>query len=249
VTSAPQAPPHPPRRDLRAARVRSPWPYRRRLWLAAAAAITAHATLYFFSGKSLLTGVEFGIEDPAPSVDVELVEQAAPEPEPPTPPPPPPEPPRPEPVPEPLKPDDMAPPKPEPTPAPKPVVQRSPPKPNPKPAASLRPQTATSAASGTPGRSGTPTTGRTTGPGHLYNPKPGYPPESRAAGEHGIVVLRVRVEANGRPGSVALTRSSGHPRLDRAAQEAVRRWRFKPATRDGRPFATTVDVPVRFSLQ
>jgi protein TonB len=226
------------------------------------AAIAAHTILYFFSGDSLLTGVEFGMDDPAPSVDVELVEQAPPAPEPPAPEPPPPapeppkpepipEPPKPEPVPEPPKPEDIAPPKPEPTPPPKPVAKPAPrePRSTPKPATASKSQTAASVARGTPGRSGVPTAGRTAGPGHLYNPKPSYPPESRTAGEQGTVVLRVRVEADGRPGTITLARSSGHPRLDRAAQEAVRRWRFKPATRDGQPFVSTVDVPVRFSLR
>jgi periplasmic protein TonB len=254
------APPEPARPSRVEQRARSPWPYRRRLWIAAGVALALHAALYLFSGKSLVTGVEFGMEEPAPSVDVELVEQAAPEPAPPAPPPPVPEPPKPEPVPEPPKPepvpeppkpDEMAPPKPAPTPKPKPAATPAPkPRAVAKPAVPSRPApAATSSSTGTPGAAGRATGGRTSGPGHLYNPKPAHPPESRAAGENGTVVLRVRVEANGRPVSVTLARSSGYPRLDRAAQEAVRRWRFKPATRDGQAFAATVDVPVRFSLR
>ncbi|MEQ1853223.1 MAG: hypothetical protein ABMA01_16715, partial [Chthoniobacteraceae bacterium] len=96
MTSAPPEPIRPLRVEPRAY---SPWPYRRRLWIAAGVALAVHAALYFFSGKSLVTGVEFGMEEPAPSVDVELVEQAAPEPAPPVPPPPVPEPPKPVPVP------------------------------------------------------------------------------------------------------------------------------------------------------
>jgi protein TonB len=44
-------------------------------------------------------------------------------------------------------------------------------------------------------------------------------------------------------------RSSGYSRLDAAAREGVRRWRFKPAMRDGVPMAASVDVPIRWSLR
>lgn len=225
------------------------WARRRRLWAAGAVALAVHAAIYFTGRAPVLTSVEFGIEDPAPSMDVELVEQAPepdPMPEPPEPEPPP-EPPKPEPPPEPPQPADFSTPLP-PTPEPKP-------KPVAKPE---RPRTVTSKPAAVPRTSATggPTTGtastlggRTAGPGHLFNPKPAYPAESKAAGEQGVVTLRVSVDVTGRPTSVALARSCGHPRLDRAAEEAVRRWRFRPATRDGVPFATSVDVPVRFSLR
>jgi len=265
VIAAPPEPVRRIRRELPAQRERSPWPYRRRLWIAAGLAFAVHATVYFSGRHPLETAVEFGMEDPAPSVDVELVEQAAPEsaaaaaepppvPQPPMPEPPKPdpvpEPPKPDPVPEPPKPDDMAPPKPKPTPKPLPKPAPAKPRAVSNNAAQASPgATAATASSGLPGATGAKSGGRTGGPGHLYNPKPAYPPESRAAGEQGAVILRVMVEASGRPGSVSLARSSGFPRLDRAALEAVRRWRFKPATRDGQAFAATVDVPVRFSLR
>ena len=37
--------------------------------------------------------------------------------------------------------------------------------------------------------------------------------------------------------------------LDRAAMEAVRRWTFKPATRNGQPIVTDVLVPITFNPQ
>lgn len=266
MIAAPPEPVRPPPCEIAARPRHSPWPYRRRLWLGAGIALALHGAVWFFGGAGDVTQVEFGMEDPVPSVDIEIVEQAgadaAPElappvPEPPVPEPPKPEPPKPEPeppvpVPEPPKPDPeaMAEPKPEPAPIPKPRPVATP---IPKPRSTARPATAArpSASQSASGAAATGSTGggRTAGPGHLYNPKPPYPAESRAAGEEGVVILRVLVEASGRPGSVGLSRSSGHPRLDRAAQEAVRRWRFKPATRNGVAFSTTVDVPVRFSLR
>jgi protein TonB len=102
-----------------------------------------------------------------------------------------------------------------------------------------------SVAEGTPGGVGA---AGDTRPGYLSNPSPPYPPESRRAGEEGAVHLAVQVDARGRAVSVVVERSSGFPRLDRAATEAVRRWRFRPAMRSGVPVAASVTVPVRFRL-
>jgi protein TonB len=46
-----------------------------------------------------------------------------------------------------------------------------------------------------------------------------------------------------------VSRSSGHVELDEAAVAAVRRTKFEPGTREGKPAATWVRVPVIFSLQ
>ena len=40
---------------------------------------------------------------------------------------------------------------------------------------------------------------------------------------------------------------SGHPLLADAAREAVMQWRFKPATADGQPVASSIRVPVNFA--
>ena len=62
------------------------------------------------------------------------------------------------------------------------------------------------------------------------------------------MILRVEVLPDGRAGSVTIGLSSGFGSLDKAAFDAVRRWRFHPAHRHGRPIAATVRVPVRFAL-
>ncbi|MFZ9759375.1 MAG: TonB family protein, partial [Burkholderiaceae bacterium] len=64
---------------------------------------------------------------------------------------------------------------------------------------------------------------------YLNNPKPGYPMMSKRLGEEGQVLLRVLVSSQGSAEQVQLLRSSGFPRLDEAAQEAVAKWRFVPA--------------------
>lgn len=84
---------------------------------------------------------------------------------------------------------------------------------------------------------------------YLHNPRPVYPPMSRRMGEEGKVFLRVRVEADGRPSQVEIKTSSGSPRLDQAAEDAVRRWRFIPAKRGGEAVSAWVIVPISFNLK
>lgn len=81
------------------------------------------------------------------------------------------------------------------------------------------------------------------------NPAPGYPYAARLRGQHGRVLLFVEVLATGEAGAVTVGRSSGHESLDKAAAQAVQRWRFRPARRNGAPVAARVDVPIRFALQ
>jgi protein TonB len=80
-------------------------------------------------------------------------------------------------------------------------------------------------------------------------PPPSYPIAAIRAGEQGTVVLRVQVDADGRPASVAIERSSGSRVLDNAArQQVLRHWRFVPAQVDGQAVPATGLVPVSFSL-
>jgi protein TonB len=88
----------------------------------------------------------------------------------------------------------------------------------------------------------------TTKPAYFHNPHPPYPEVSRKAGHTGVVILRVSVSESGRVAAVTLIKSSGYSLLDDRARTTVQRWIFRPARRDGRPVATQVDVPVRFSL-
>jgi protein TonB len=84
---------------------------------------------------------------------------------------------------------------------------------------------------------------------YLNNPTPVYPPISRRMGEQGLVLLRVFVTAHGDPNAVELKTGSGFARLDRAAQEAVKQWKFVPAKRGEQAVDAWVLVPIRFSLK
>jgi len=84
---------------------------------------------------------------------------------------------------------------------------------------------------------------------YLDNPAPVYPALSRRMREEGRVVLRVFVAASGRASQVELKASSGSPRLDRAAQDAVSRWKFFPAQRGAETIDAWVLVPIVFNLR
>lgn len=83
---------------------------------------------------------------------------------------------------------------------------------------------------------------------YLHNPKPVYPALSRRLNEEGKVLLKVRVSAQGAALEVAVSKSSGFPRLDAAAMDAVGRWRFVPARRGDEPVDSSVVVPIAFAL-
>ncbi len=84
---------------------------------------------------------------------------------------------------------------------------------------------------------------------YLDNPPPVYPPLSRRSGEQGRVLLRVHVTASGAADTVDLRTSSGSPRLDNAAVETVKRWRFVPARQGDQAVAAWVLVPINFTLE
>jgi protein TonB len=84
---------------------------------------------------------------------------------------------------------------------------------------------------------------------YLHNPAPAYPPLSRRLREQGRVLLRVFVMPDGQPTDVEVRESSGFPRLDQAAQESVRRWRFVPARQGDKGVSAWVLVPISYSLR
>lgn len=86
------------------------------------------------------------------------------------------------------------------------------------------------------------------GAAYLHNPAPSYPSISRRVGEEGRVMLRVLVSKNGDAEQVDIEASSGFSRLDQAALEAVKKWRFIPAKRNNQPISAYVIVPIQFTL-
>ena len=86
----------------------------------------------------------------------------------------------------------------------------------------------------------------TSQPQPISMPSPKYPAQALRRGEHGTVMVSAQIGPDGIPASVEVATSSGSRLLDRAAVDAVRRWRFRPALADGRPTSGEVQVPISF---
>lgn len=81
------------------------------------------------------------------------------------------------------------------------------------------------------------------------NPKPVYPELARKRGQEGRVLLSAHIDEKGELTELRVDKSSGFSLLDEAALKAVRRWRFKPALRDGMPVKGTALIPIEFLLR
>lgn len=77
---------------------------------------------------------------------------------------------------------------------------------------------------------------------------PAYPPASMRLREVGNVLLRVELDEQGLVSLVQVAESSGYPRLDEAAQRAVRTWRCTPARRNGVVTRSVALQPINFVL-
>ena len=75
---------------------------------------------------------------------------------------------------------------------------------------------------------------------------PVYPRESQRKHEYGTVVLRVLVDALGRPAQIQVERSSGYSRLDAAARAAVEKFLFRPYEVNGIAQPAQVLIPIGF---
>jgi len=86
-------------------------------------------------------------------------------------------------------------------------------------------------------------------PNYLHRPNPVYPAASKRLREAGTVLLRVSLDAAGEVRDINVQTTSSYQRLDQAAMEAVRQWRFIPASKGQQPVASTVLVPIEFKNQ
>lgn len=85
--------------------------------------------------------------------------------------------------------------------------------------------------------------------GNLVSAKPpSYPVESRRKREQGTVILAVLLSAAGDVAEISIARSSGFERLDKAALQAVKKWRWAPFKRDGVAVTVKGQVAIPFVL-
>jgi protein TonB len=80
------------------------------------------------------------------------------------------------------------------------------------------------------------------------NLPPSYPLDAARRGEQGTVTLRLTIGTDGGVLDAEVAKSSGSPRLDRAALTRIETWHFKPAMRDGKPQIDVIEFGVEFRL-
>ncbi len=77
--------------------------------------------------------------------------------------------------------------------------------------------------------------------------EPLYPESARRARQGGTVILRTVIDESGRVIDVTIVKGLGFG-LQQAAIDAVTKWRFSPATMNGRPVKVFFNLTVQFSL-
>jgi protein TonB len=81
----------------------------------------------------------------------------------------------------------------------------------------------------------------------LDTPPPSYPEAVACQGIGGTVTLQITIGTDGHTHDWQPVTGSGNAALDAAALEAVKAWRFRPATRAGQPVESRIQVPVTFN--
>lgn len=89
--------------------------------------------------------------------------------------------------------------------------------------------------------------GGVSAPALIYKVEPEYSEEARKAKHQGTVVLYVVVNDKGEPGNIRVVRAIGLG-LDEKAIEAVKKWRFKPGLKSGKPVSVAATIEVNFRL-
>jgi len=84
-------------------------------------------------------------------------------------------------------------------------------------------------------------------PRPIFMPEAEFSDEARRQKYQGLCVVALLVDAHGNPQNVHVIRTLGMG-LDEQALKAVRRYRFKPGTKDGKPVPVMISVAVDFHL-
>jgi protein TonB len=136
-------------------------------------------------------------------------------------------------------------------PTPPQTQQQTPTPPAPQSKSESQTPNATVAPASTSGASGTPIQTDIGKLVVLYQPDADayYPSFSKRSGEQGEVAVRLTIDESGSVEDIALLRSSSFPRLDRAATEIGRRYRFKPFLVNGSPARISTNLLIKFNLK
>jgi len=85
-------------------------------------------------------------------------------------------------------------------------------------------------------------------PSRVYDPRPQYTEIARKARIQGIVIVQATIDKEGNVTDAKILK--GLPMgLDQEALNAVRKWKFEPATLNGKPVAVYYNLTINFTLQ
>ncbi len=77
---------------------------------------------------------------------------------------------------------------------------------------------------------------------------PVYPMALKSEGAAGMVTMSITVDEQGNVQNATVKKSS-RQEFEQPAIDAVSKWKFEPAKKDGKPVAVQVVVPVKFSMK
>lgn len=82
----------------------------------------------------------------------------------------------------------------------------------------------------------------------VKTPPPEYPYTMKREGTSGVVAVSIVVDEKGAVASCTVAKST-HADFEAPALEAIKKWKFKPAQKDGVPVKMKLTVPLRFNLE
>jgi protein TonB len=84
-------------------------------------------------------------------------------------------------------------------------------------------------------------------PRAIYQPSPTYPSELQGKRVEGTVYVIFIIDTNGRVTNAKVQKST-HQAFERPALTAVKKWKFDPGKRGGKPVQFRMRVPITFSM-
>jgi protein TonB len=76
---------------------------------------------------------------------------------------------------------------------------------------------------------------------------PVVPRDFANGGAAGLVTVSMMIDEKGNVTETSVVKST-HKELEEPAMDAVKKWRFKPAKKDGSPVAVRVAIPIKFDV-
>ncbi|HEY8462608.1 MAG TPA: energy transducer TonB [Bacillota bacterium] len=86
-------------------------------------------------------------------------------------------------------------------------------------------------------------------PVKVFSPGPVFPVLAQRNNWEGTTLVQAVVKINGKVGEVKIVKTSGYVILDCEAVRTVKRWRFIPALKDGKPVVCKIQIPFTFKLE